>query len=164
MYKVSSEAGYDELRFAIDNAQQDAWSGEVDWTLASYPVSSGSHTLKWTYFKDNIVSSGTDAAWVDNIIFDGLSASVEEQLPLALLNVFPNPTTQQASLLWSSGVAGTTSIQILNALGESVHVQSFNAQAGNNRIELPMDQFAAGVYTIRVEQPHAVGNIMLVKQ
>lgn len=164
MYKVSSEAGYDELRFAIDNAQQDAWSGEVDWTLANYNVNAGTHTLKWTYFKDNIVSNGSDAAWVDNIIFDGIAASVQEQTQLALLNVFPNPTTQMASVLWSSGVAGMTTIRVLNALGELVHVISFNANAGNNRIELPMDQFAAGVYTVRVEQQQVIGNVMLVKQ
>ena len=67
--KVSSESNYDYLRFYIDGIQQAQWSGEVDWGEVNYDVTAGIHTFKWTYDKDNIVSSGTDCAWVDYIVF-----------------------------------------------------------------------------------------------
>ena len=67
--KVSSEANYDELTFYIDGAAQDSWSGTVAWQEVSYDVSAGNHTFKWTYDKDYSMSSGSDCAWIDYIVF-----------------------------------------------------------------------------------------------
>jgi len=67
--KTSSEAEYDYLKFYIDAALADQWSGETAWTRASFPVTSGNHTFKWEYMKDGSVSTGSDAAWIDFIIF-----------------------------------------------------------------------------------------------
>lgn len=66
--KVSSESGYDYLRFYIDNSEMGEWAGEVEWTEVSFPVSAGPHTFKWEYDKDGSVSSGQDCGWVDFII------------------------------------------------------------------------------------------------
>ncbi|MCB2221348.1 MAG: T9SS type A sorting domain-containing protein [Bacteroidetes bacterium] len=68
MYKVSSESGYDYLRFYIDNNEMDAWSGEQGWSEAVYDVTAGLHTFKWQYDKDGSVSTGSDRGWVDFII------------------------------------------------------------------------------------------------
>jgi PKD repeat protein len=66
-WKVSSESGYDYLRFYIDGVQQNRISGTVNWTQRTYSVSSGTHTLKWSYTKDYSVSSGSDCGWVDKL-------------------------------------------------------------------------------------------------
>jgi hypothetical protein len=68
-WKVSSEANYDYLRFYIDGNLQDQIAGTVNWTQKSYNVTSGSHTYKWTYYKDGSVSSNDDTGWVDKIEF-----------------------------------------------------------------------------------------------
>ncbi|MCK4857351.1 MAG: carboxypeptidase regulatory-like domain-containing protein [candidate division Zixibacteria bacterium] len=68
-YKVSSESGWDYLKFYIDGSQKNQWSGEVNWTQAGYPVTAGPHTFKWVYDKDGSQSHGSDRAWVDFIIF-----------------------------------------------------------------------------------------------
>ena len=68
-FKVSSESGWDYLRFYIDGDQQEAWSGEVDWTVATYSVPAGTHTFRWTYDKDEAVTHGSDCGWVDYIVF-----------------------------------------------------------------------------------------------
>lgn len=65
--KVSSENNYDYLRFYIDGTQMGEWCGEVDWSEESFNVTTGTHTLTWSYEKDYIVSSGQDCAWVDFI-------------------------------------------------------------------------------------------------
>ncbi len=67
--KVSSESGYDYLRFYIDNVQQGEWSGTVAWNQVSYSVAAGDHTFKWTYSKDGSQAVGSDAGWVDFIVF-----------------------------------------------------------------------------------------------
>jgi len=67
--KVSSEQNWDYFRFYIDGSLMDEWSGEVDWSEESYPVTAGVHTFTWEYVKDYIYSNGEDCAWLDYIIF-----------------------------------------------------------------------------------------------
>jgi len=67
--KVSSESGYDYLKFYIDGVQQGQWSGTVAWGEVNFSVTAGLHTFKWSYSKDVSVVSGSDCAWVDYIIF-----------------------------------------------------------------------------------------------
>lgn len=66
-YKVSSEQNYDKMHFYIDGVEKGTWSGSSNWTQASYPVSAGSHTYKWSYTKDTSVSNGSDCCWIDYI-------------------------------------------------------------------------------------------------
>lgn len=68
-YKVSSESGWDYLKFYVDGSQLDQWSGTVPWSQASYVISAGSHTFKWEYYKDGSQSTGSDACWIDYIVF-----------------------------------------------------------------------------------------------
>lgn len=72
--KVSSESGYDYLKFFIDGAEKGSWSGEADWDIATYSVAAGMHTFKWTYSKDGSQIAGTDAAYIDDIIFPSSNA------------------------------------------------------------------------------------------
>ncbi len=74
--KVSSENGYDWLRFYIDNVQKGEWSGEAAWSQETYPVTTGTHTFKWSYQKDGSVSNGSDCAWVDDIQFPPTSVTL----------------------------------------------------------------------------------------
>jgi hypothetical protein len=70
---VSSESNYDKLHFYIDGAEQGVWSGTVAWTQASYAVTPGEHTFKWSYTKDVSVNSGSDCAWIDEVEFPPIS-------------------------------------------------------------------------------------------
>lgn len=80
---VSSEATFDFLRFYIDDVEQAAIHGEVGWTLRTFTLPAGTHTLKWAYIKDDFVRSGLDAGFVDQLtIFydadgDGFFADTE---------------------------------------------------------------------------------------
>jgi hypothetical protein len=68
-YKVSSESGYDHLEFYIDGTLERRWSGEDDWTEVSFPIVAGERTFEWVYAKDGSVSSGSDTAWIDDVVF-----------------------------------------------------------------------------------------------
>ena len=51
------------ILFPWDNGQ------EEDWQRVAYPVSAGVHTYKWWYVTDISILEGSNAGWVDNIIF-----------------------------------------------------------------------------------------------
>ena len=85
--KVSSENGYDFLKFYIDNVLQDQWSGERQWARFSYPVSAGLHTFKWEYIKDYMVASGMDCAWVDFIEFPPINIPALDAGISAIYNI-----------------------------------------------------------------------------
>ncbi len=69
--KVSSESGWDDLLFYIDDVEIDKWSGEQDWLVVDYVITEGQHTFKWSYTKDGSASSGSDCGWIDAIrIYD----------------------------------------------------------------------------------------------
>lgn len=68
-WKVSSENTYDFLRFYIGSAQQQAISGNSAWQQRSFAVPAGNQTLRWAYTKDYSVDSGSDCAWVDQVVW-----------------------------------------------------------------------------------------------
>jgi len=70
-YRVSSEGGWDYLRFFIDDVEQDIWSGIEEGASAVYPLAAGQHTLSWRYTKDGSVTANDDTAWIDNIVTTG---------------------------------------------------------------------------------------------
>ena len=69
-WKVSSEDGWDMLEFYLDGVIQGApITGETDWQQRTFTISAGSHTAKWRYVKDESISNGQDAGWVDAVSF-----------------------------------------------------------------------------------------------
>jgi len=91
-WKVSSESGWDFLRFYIDGVEQaDSISGEVGWSLKSFLIGPGTHTLRWAYGKDYSEYSGSDRGWLDKVVFDQFgTCSLGEAV-------------DNASLTWSTG-------------------------------------------------------------
>src|SRR5204863_7298747 len=71
-WRVDSEEGYDFLKFEMDGTTLNAISGLVDWEEVTAEIPAGDHVLRWVYSKDEAVSVGADAGWVDEIqIFEG---------------------------------------------------------------------------------------------
>jgi len=105
-YRVSSESGYDYLRFYIDGVKQDEWSGEKDWSQVSFPVKSGTRTLEWTYSKDSSSAAGEDTAWIDDIALASESGPVDADT-LTASDPFPADggiiSDSWVSLNWSAG-------------------------------------------------------------
>lgn len=66
-FKVSSENRWDQLEFFINGERRGAWSGEMEWRRHEFNVSAGINRLEWRYSKDAAISSGLDAAFIDNI-------------------------------------------------------------------------------------------------
>lgn len=110
--RVSSESSYDFLKFYINGTMAGQWSGEVNWTRVAFPVQPGEITFSWIYSKDVSVSNGSDAAWVDYIVFPaplqttvyaGPDAITCENTPVMLNGV----ATNYESSMWTSMGDGT---------------------------------------------------------
>jgi hypothetical protein len=105
--KVSSEEGYDFLRFYVDGNETGSWSGNQNWARVSYPVQAGTHRFSWTYEKDDATVSGQDAAWVDFIEFPPFSPTLAGPLSLITLADPPVICRGNESQLYVFAMGGT---------------------------------------------------------
>ena len=152
--KVSSESGWDFLKFYIDATQIATWSGTTDvWSFVKYPITSGTHDLKWQYFKDGSVSSGSDCAWIDYIVFPG-GRSIPNAINLVELtnkvdfNCYPNPFNQSTTLTYTLDKSGNVSLIVYNSYGKEVNVLVNNSKQseGLHNVVLSGSKLSAGVY------------------
>ncbi len=73
-WKVSSEGGADYLKFLVDGNLIQSISGtKATWAQITNRVEGADmeHTLRWEYVKDVSVPFGSDAGWVDDIVWTG---------------------------------------------------------------------------------------------
>ncbi len=123
--KVSSEEGYDFLKFFIDGVVQEEWAGESDWIQEFFAVSAGDHTFTWSYEKDGYVDDGYDCGWIDYVIFPPTdNSSADEELVLSkteLYGNYPNPFNSSTTISFSCHRdAENTEINIYNIKGQKV--------------------------------------------
>jgi len=105
--KVSSEGGYDFLKFYIDGNELGSWDGSVAWGKVKYPVTAGPHTFKWAYEKDYSTSGGTDQAGIDYIVFPSFSNSGSGGLSVSAVAIQPSICPGDHTQLYSFGSGGT---------------------------------------------------------
>lgn len=83
-WKVSSDDfdGYDYLQLEIDGSSESEISGDWDWDYYEVSLPAGTHTLRWTYYKDGDFTAGEDAAFLDQVSF-GAPPPVEFSLTIS---------------------------------------------------------------------------------
>lgn len=142
--KVSSEAGYDYLRFYIDDNQIDEWSGEIAWQEMSYDITEGSHVLRWSYEKDVSVVNGSDCAWLDKITFPGTTMVIDlgEQRTASTFGIAPNPSSGKFFILTDQ--TNALSITIYDAKGQVVK----EVRDVRNNMVIDGSQLNRGLYII----------------
>ena len=144
-FKTSTELRRDYFAFYIDNRRQDWWSGENDWTFASYQFEAGSHVFKWLYDKNNHSISGSDCAWIDDITFPRtcIVTKIEEVVTQRENALYPNPTSGSFTLT----LAEESNVSIFNMLGQSV--MRLEKVSGVQQINL--ENALKGVYFVRIQ-------------
>jgi hypothetical protein len=159
--KVSSEEGWDFLRFYIDDVEYASWSGNLDWEEFSYPVSAGVHTFRWEYRKDDIISDFMDAAWVDFITLPPAEdATFIHEAPENLaFSLYPNPAHGILHLVAPDN-AEPQSMQLFDTSGRMVF-ESLISQK-HSVIQLPAN-LGEGLYFVALNttQSRGVQKIML---
>lgn len=114
--KVSSESGYDYLRFYIDGNLQEEWSGNVSWSQEIYTVTGGTHTFAWKYEKDITVSNGDDCAWLDYVELPAHADVKEPEMNITI--TCPEKPSWMTFTDNGNGVAELTGIPGFENIGE----------------------------------------------
>ncbi len=166
-FKTSTEESYDFLRFSIDNVVQDSWSGEIDWTQVSFPISAGSHALSWFYEKDEWLTEGSDACWLDDIILpSAVVISVSETKSLnSDMTVYPNPVSNELQISMNHPLGDDATIAVTNNLGELI--LSSNAKgfmAGGRNYSINTSAWAAGVYMVSLKSSEGIYTSKVIKK
>ncbi len=147
-----SNDNYDWLGFFIDDIEIARWDGEYGWSRVAYPVNAGLHTFKWVYLKDYSVSSGQDAAWIDNIVFPAAAPIVgiedapgKEQVNFYIL---PNPAGNHAELFINLSNSSAVSVSVYDLAGNKIKeaVTGKILQAGSERLMIETSDLSSGVY------------------
>ncbi|MHA1518860.1 MAG: S8 family serine peptidase [Promethearchaeota archaeon] len=96
-YYISSESNHDYLNLYVDGVSVFATSGNSAGFLErNQTITSGTHTIRWTYSKDSSLSSYSDCAWVDYVQWTPLLPPSSPQ------NLVVTPGTAQIDLNWEA--------------------------------------------------------------
>ncbi len=153
--KTSTEAGYDQLYFYIDDLFMGTWSGVIPWTRVSFPVAQGMHLYTWKYVKDLALSFGEDKVWLDLISFPvpllpDVNAGENDTICPGQTYRLQATVSTYDSLRWTSSGDGTFDTATLlnpvytpgsgDILNGIVHLK-LNVFANYSRIAKSMDLF-----------------------
>lgn len=165
-YKVSSEENYDKLTFKIDGQTKGEWSGIVNWSYASFPVETGSHTYTWTYSKDYWGNQGQDCAYIDAISFpSGVvnnPVGIRETEREASFQIWPNPTTDYIHVRMDGNIEGTPCVYRLFSMDGKL------LQGGrltDSNCEININNYNSGVYILEIEDNlHQTQSAKIIKK
>ncbi len=160
--KVSSELNFDFLEFFIDEKMVCQWSGELNWSKVSFPVSAGNHTFKWIYVKDMDSSVGYDRAWIDEIIFPPVvqnDVSVNDH-PLSNtdqneIKLFPIPASNQLNINYNLPTNQTVDIYMYDMIGHLVKTINKNLTTlkGEHTETIDINELENGFYFLIFKTP-----------
>ena len=145
--RTSTEAGYDFLVFYVDDERYGRWAGETGWTLASFTIPQGSHTLIWSYEKDGGAVGGQDCVWVDYIVLPPTEVILDvDENADSETSLYPNPTHGDFTI----ELRQTSQVSVFNLMGQNV----LNLNDANGLQHLHLD--ATGVYFVRISNANGV--------
>ena len=161
----SGETYYDYLAFYIDGEMKGQWAGTSDnWSLQTYPVTSGSHTFKWSYVKDVNTTGGSDCAWIDDVKLPAhanSTVSIHTDIEVAenTMDIYPNPASDNTYINLNLTDNSEVSICIYNAVGQLVKTIDINLQSGENYVSVETSALTAGMYIVKAN----IGNSVITK-
>lgn len=106
-YKVSTEEGFDKLTILRDSVTYQVdqngltnfvVSGEVDWTFITVDVS-GVRNVTFRYTKDGSASDGSDACWIDDLMFFDINHALVSEVTVDSETMGPQTSATLVNLL-----------------------------------------------------------------
>ena len=155
-FKTSTEYHHDYFAFYIDDKKKDWWSGEIDWTFISYPVSEGSHCFEWLYAKNPKNIAGSDCAWIDDITLPRACIVTEVEVlttPKPAM-LYPNPSHG----IFTIDLVEESNVAIFNVLGQCV--MSLQQVSGSHEVHL--DNVPRGMYLVQIQGNSGVETLRLM--
>lgn len=163
----------EEVEFA---EYEDSLSTEIDvigWDWKSFDNTSWALVDNRAYFVKTpngavwkLVFEDFDGSMTGNVIFTkelAVSTGVGEISAFEKFVVYPNPATDEATLLFSVKNAGAATLSLTNLFGQKVWSANYSAQAGLNAVQLPLEDLAAGQYLATIQFGNEILTEKLVK-
>lgn len=131
-------------------------SSADDWTTVHVTNITSSYWEENFRLRFEFESDGGNNFFLDDInIYQGGPEndpilSLYEEGHISEFNVYPNPATDEANVVFSIENAQKASIEIVNAIGQTVSSTRVNAESGRNLVMLNTSDIQAGVYMVRV--------------
>ena len=91
-----------------------------------------------------------DYLWVDNLTFSGDIAGLKTQTLFSELAIFPNPTSENFTLILDSKEAQSISYELISITGEILIVNKAEIIQGKNTFSIPAAGLAKGNYVVRI--------------
>ena len=67
-WRVSSEQDFDLFQYSVDGSVRETISGDGAWLNRSLTLGAGTHTIRWTYSKDEADANFDDAGYLDDLV------------------------------------------------------------------------------------------------
>lgn len=169
--KVSSESGYDFLRFSIDDVVMGSWSGNISWRKVDYDIPVGTHTVHWQYAKDESITSGTDCGWVDNIMISGIVSEEKNDRQnldseVKLFGNYPNPFNPVTDIRFYIAKENEVKLFVYNLSGQLVkELINGKLNAGTHLAKFNASDLNSGLYfyVLKVGKEKLSNKMLLVK-
>jgi len=114
----------------------------------------GSNTFEYSVGEMVLVSTmTTNSIIVTNGLLQPLNmrfAAVSSANLNHFIQLYPNPTSQDATLEYNAFATGTLSLHLIDMLGKTIYLEQHNLSVGVNRITIPMQNLAAATYMLQV--------------
>lgn len=156
--------GNNEFHFSIDGNVMESLSSNTSWSRASFPISEGTHTLKFEYICNSFGGSSGTAA-IDYIKFplDGeMGPLAIGENTLEVLNVFPNPASEKVTITLPNDNGQGYTLALFDLNGNRILTRNING--GNSEYTLGIKNLAAGAYIITLFNEDNVHTGKIIKK
>lgn len=100
-----------------------------------------------------------------NAIDDEQTARLAQDIQNELdMQVFPNPATDQFTIKMNYPTSETVAISVMDLTGKECFSQSVNWEEGENSIEIPIQNFASGLYMVTLKGSQTLKTAKIYKQ
>lgn len=116
-------------------------------------------TVQWPGGGEDIIHNVAAGQRITIVQGQGVTVASEEGMQLEsfrLAGVYPNPVQDAATLLFEASKPDHVELTVYDALGRTVHAQTMPATLGTNRVVIKAEQWASGLYHVRLRQGDTV--------
>ena len=141
--------GSNEFRFYIDGNIVESLSNATSWSRTAFPISAGSHTLKFEYYCGAYGgSSGIAAIDYINFPMDGeMGPLAIEENGIGTLSVYPNPASEKVKITLPDNKGGYT-LALFDLNGNRILTRHITG--GESEYTLNVKSLASGAYILSV--------------
>lgn len=120
----------------------------------------GTHTVCYT-LTDNVTGcTGKDSTGIQ--VLD--CTSINELKDLSALSFFPNPVSKMLNIEFTATSEVNYTVVVYSESGKQLYVETAYSSIGKNRLFISFDEFATGVYFVKILQDGSEKTVPVVKK